>query len=164
MTPLVLPNAVEILLSALLVLGASVWIGGLVTITVVNASTHAVLTAADRTALFRNLGPRYLTMAMVAALIVAISGGLLLAARPFDDITIDILVLVAALVAATIAGVAQARRMTRLRCAAHEAADPGQFADRLKRGSFTARLLRTAIGLISLALFVMAFVALGSAQ
>lgn len=162
MTPLVLPPAVHDLLGALLVLGASVWVGGLATIIVVNASAHAVLASADRTALFRNLGPRYLTMATVAAIIVAVSGGLLLATRPFDGITIGILVLVALLIVATGAGVVQARRMSRLRHTAHESDDPGRFAGRLKRGSIAARLLRTGIALISVALFVMAFVAVGS--
>lgn len=159
MTPLVLPNVVEVFLGALLALGASVWIGGFIAIMVVNTSAHAVLSGADRTALFRSLGRRYLTVATVAALLVAASGGLLLASRPFDGITIDILAAVAVLAAATIAGVAQARRMTRLRHAAHESDDPGPFADRLKRGAFTARILRTVIGFASLGLFVLAFVA-----
>ena len=160
MTVLVLPGSVEKGLGALLVFAAAIWIGGFIAIMVVNASANAVLSGADRTELFRNLGRRYLTVAMVAALVIATSGGLLLATAPFDAITISILVLVGVLVAGTIAGVTQARRMTRLRHKAGEANDPDRFAGPLKHGSATARILRTLIGLSSLALFVLAFVRL----
>lgn len=158
MALLVIPGAVEQILGALLVLAAAIWIGGFVAVMLVNASAHTVLSPTDRTALFRNFGRRYLTVAMVAALVIAISGGLLLAAAPFDGITISILALVGVLVAATIAGVVQARRMSRLRHTANEAEHQDQFARPLKRGSITARILRTVIGLASLALFVLAFV------
>ena len=160
MTLLALDGVVEQVLGALLVFSAAIWIGGFIAIMVVNASANAVLSSADRTALFRNLGRRYLTVAMAAALVIAASGGLLLAGTPFDAITISILVLVGVLVAATIAGVVQARRMTRLRHKAGEANDPAGFAAALKHGSVSARILRTLIGLSSLALFVLAFVRL----
>lgn len=158
MTLLTIPAALEHVLAAVATLGAAVWIGGFVAIMVVNRSTRDVLGSADRIALFRVIGRRYLVLATLAAALVVICGGILLAAAPFDGVTVGILAVVAGIVALTIAGVVQARRMGRLRSAAHELPDNTLLADQVRRGAIQARVLRALIGLASLALYVLAFV------
>lgn len=157
MTPLALPAALEQVLSALLTLGAAVWIGGFIAIMVMNRSARDTLSGPDRVALFRSLGRRYLKVVGAAGIVVVVCGGVLLASSPFDGITISILAAVVLLVIVTVAGVVQARRMTALRKAAHQSQNPEEFADHLRHGSRHARILRTLIGLVSLALFVLAY-------
>jgi hypothetical protein len=59
------------------------------------------------------------------------------------------------LVAALAVGVAQARRMTRIRAAALAAPDDRQLTSRVRRGAHVATLLRAAIGVLSLALIAL---------
>ena len=58
----------------------------------------------------------------------------------------------AGLVAATVAGVAQARRMTRLRQDALDGSGGAELAAKVRRGARNAAVLRAAIAVLSLAL------------
>ena len=128
--------------------------GGFVAIMIVSATSKKSLGAKERVALFRGLGRRYLTVAAVAFGLVVIPGGLLLAFRAWDGYTLAVLLVTLVLVVVTSLAVRQARQMTRMRGAAVE--DPGTAARaaEITRNARAARVLRTAIGLASLALFV----------
>lgn len=145
------------ILLALLVLGASVWIGGVATIAVVNSATKDALSRADRIALFRTLGRRFLVLAVIAVVLVVVAGGILLLSGPLGGITIAILIAVAVLAVATALGVVQARGMTRLRVAALASPDDEALRGRIARGTVRAGALRILIALASLAIFVLAF-------
>lgn len=152
----VLLFAVTRALLGLLILGASVWMGGFVAIMVVNATSKETIGAAERIALFRGLGRRYLAVAVVAFVLVVVPGGILLATRPWDGFSLAILLVALLLVALTGAAVRQARQMTRMRKTALAAPDDAARAASITRNARTARVLRMGIGLASLALFVLA--------
>lgn len=150
-----LPVALAKVLVGLLILASGVWIGGFVSLIVFSASSKAALPRPERVALFRQVGHRYLRIAVAAAVLVVIPGVILLVARPFDGLTIAVLVLATAIVAVTWVGVRQARAMTRMRKAAlaHPEGD-GAGAAAIERAAHRATLLRAGIGVLSLALFV----------
>ena len=151
-----LPLLVERALLGLVILGAALWMGGFVAIMVVSATSKKSLEPKHRIALFRGLGRNYLKIAAVAFALVVIPGGVLLALRARDGFTLAILLVSLALVVVTACAVRQARRLTRMRRAA--AADPGdsELLGSIVRTAGAARVLRTGIGLLSLALFVLA--------
>jgi ABC-type Fe3+ transport system permease subunit len=64
-------------------------------------------------------------------------------------------VVAAGLVAVTVAGVAQARRMTRLRQDALRGPGSAEFTAKVRRGARSAAALRAAIAALSLALLVL---------
>jgi uncharacterized membrane protein len=149
---LTLPRPTETSLAAVLVLGTSVWIGGLVAIFVVARVAHATLATADRVAFFRGLGRAY-GMAGGAALTIALASGAVLASTyRWDGQLTASTVVAAGLVTATVAGVAQARRMTRLRQDALRAPGSPELAAKVRRGARNATVLRAAIATLSLAL------------
>ena len=132
----------------MLVLATAVWIGGLVAIFVVARVADATLAAAERVAFFRGLGRAY-----GLADGVALASGAVLASRyRWDGDLAANLVVAAGLVAATAAGVAQARQMTWLRRDALR--DPGsaELAAKVRRGARNATVLRATIAALSLAL------------
>lgn len=148
-----LPFAIERTLLGIVTLGAGLWMGGFIAIMIVSATSKKSLGAQDRIALFRGLGRGYLRVAIVAFVAVVIPGAVLLAFRPWDGYSLAIVVLAAALVVVTALGVRQARRLTRMRKAAAEAPNGGTPPATLVRKAAAARILRTAIGLLSLAIF-----------
>lgn len=77
--------------------------------------------------------------------------------QAWDGVLVTTVVVAAALLASLAVGVAQARRMTRLRAAALADPSDSRFTHRIRSGAHTATVLRAAIGLLSLAL-----IALGS--
>ncbi|HET8591825.1 MAG TPA: hypothetical protein VFM01_19455 [Nakamurella sp.] len=154
-----LPVPLRLTLLALLILGAAVWTGGMAAVTILSVSSRRVLEPAQRVALFRDFGRRYLVVAGAALVLVVVCGGLLLAFRPWDGLSGAIVGLVAALTVALAAGVRQARAMGRLRRAALEQTDPvartaAQHA--VTAGARRALALRTVIALLSVAVFVLA--------
>jgi hypothetical protein len=152
---LTLPRPAEASLAAVLMLATSVWIGGLVAIFVVARVARATLGPAGRVAFFRGLGRAY-GLAGGAALTVALASGAVLAATyRWDGQLTASTAVAAALVAVTVAGVIQARRMTRLR--QDTLGDPGSpgLAAKVRRGARTAAALRAAIAALSLALLAL---------
>lgn len=148
-----LPFALERTLLGIITLGGGLWMGGFIAIMIVSTTSKTSLGAQDRIALFRGLGRSYLRVAIVAFLAVVIPGAVLLAFRPWDGYSLAIVVLAAALVVVTALGVRQARQLTRMRKAAAESPNDGTSAATLARKAAAARILRTAIGLLSLAIF-----------
>jgi hypothetical protein len=152
---LTLPRPAETSLTAVLVLATAVWIGGLVAIFVVARVAHATLGAAERVAFFRGLGRVYGLVGGVALTVALASGAVLAATYRWDGDLAASAVIAAGLVAVTVAGVAQARRMTRLRQDALR--DPGraELAVKVRRGARNAAVLRAAIAALSLALLAL---------
>ena len=149
---LTLPRPAETSLTAVLILATAVWIGGLAAIFVAARVADATLGAAERVAFFRGLGRAYGLVGGVA-LTAALACGAVLASRyRWDGDLAACTVVAAVLVAATAAGVVQARRMTRLRRAALR--DPGsaELAAKVRCGARNAVVLRASIAALSLAL------------
>lgn len=150
-----LPQPAETGLTAVLLLATAVWVGGLVAIFVVARVAHATLGVAERVAFFRGLGRAYGLVGGAALAIALASGTTLAVTRRWDGQLTASAVVAAGLVTATTAGVAQARRMTRLRQEALR--DPGspELAARVRRGARDASALRGAIAALSLALLAL---------
>jgi uncharacterized membrane protein len=152
---MVLPQPAKTTLTAVLVLATAVWVGGLVVIFVVARVAHATLGAAERVTFFRGLGRAYGPAGGAALTIALASGGVLAATHRWNGQLTASAVVAAGLVAATVAGVAQARRMTRLRREALR--DPGslELTAKVRREARSASVLRAAIAVLSLALLAL---------
>jgi uncharacterized membrane protein len=148
-------------LTAVLILAGSIWTGGLVAIVVVARVTRQTLTPQDRIAFFRGLGRAYGKVGGAALVIALASGGLLIAARPWNDVLTVTVAIAACLVASTVAGVFQAQRMTRARLAALEQGDDPQQLRPLQQGARLAVGLRIAIAVFTLALLGLTAVLVG---
>lgn len=142
-------------LTTLLILGTSVWIGGLVTIAVVARVATRTLQAEARVAFFGGLGRAYGIIGTAALALAYGTGIALLHGRSWNS-TLIVTVAVAAALAATLAvGVAQARRMTRLRRQSLASAGDADLAGQVRRGAARAGALRGLIALLSLALLAL---------
>jgi hypothetical protein len=108
-------------------------------------------------AFFRALGRSYLLVGAPALALAIGTGAGLASDHPWDGLLVATVVAAAALVVSLAVGVAQARRMTRLRAAALAAPPDSRLARRIRRGARAATVLRALIGLLSLTL-----IALGS--
>lgn len=148
-----LPSVLQHLLVAALLLGGCVWIGGFVTIVVLARSARRALEDPARVRLFRDFGRSYLPIAGGAMALILLAGGLLLATRPWDGLSLTTVVLAAAVVVVTAVGVVQARRMTKLRSRALRKPESEALAQRVARGARHATVLRAGIGVLTLALF-----------
>ena len=136
-------------------LAASVWVGGFVAIAVVTRVARAQLDRRTQVSFFRALGRTYGIVGCSALAVALISGAALLSSREWDGAALGAVLIAAALVAATAAGIVQARGMTRLRRDAAESADP-EIGARLHRGAIRAAALRATIGMLSIALLALA--------
>lgn len=138
-------------------LSSCVWVGGYVAIAVVARVAVRTLEPRQRVAFFRALGRSYLLLGGPALVVALGTGAGLAADRAWDGVLVAAAIVAAALLASLVVGVAQARRMTRLRVA--ELSDPSDpmLTRRVRRGAHAATVLRAAIGLLSIAL-----IALGS--
>lgn len=152
---LAMPQAAEASLAGVLVFATAVWIGGMVAIFVVARVARVTLGAGERVAFFRGLGRAYGPVGGAALAVTLASGAALASRYPWDGKLAASAAVAAGLVAVTAAGIAQARRMTRLRRASLR--DPGStdLAARVRRGSRNAAALRAAIAAFSLALLVL---------
>jgi uncharacterized membrane protein len=150
-----LPRAAEASLAAVLVLATAVWIGGLIVIFVVARVARATLGTAERVAFFRGLGRAYGLVGSSALAAALASGAVLASQYRWDGQLAASTAVAAGLVAATVAGVAQARRMTQLRQDA--LCDPGsaELAAKVRRGARGAAALRATIAFLSLALLAL---------
>ena len=109
----------------------------------------------DRVAFFRGLGRAYGPVGSVALVAALGCGAALLCGRAWDAMLIASAVIAACLVAATAAGVAQARRMTRLRQAALRRPGDTELVAQVRRDALGAAALRAAIAGLSLALIAL---------
>lgn len=152
---LALPRPAETSLTAVLLLATAVWIGGLVVIFVVARVARATLGPAERVAFFRGLGRAYGLAGGVALTAALASGAVLASTYRWDGQLTASAVVAAGLVAVTVAGVAQARRMTRLRQDALRPPGRPELTAKVRRGARNATVLRAAIAALSLALLAL---------
>jgi uncharacterized membrane protein len=148
-------RGVEVFLVVLLVVGASVWVGGYLTIAVVASVARRTLGAGDRVAFFRALGRSFGPFAGAALAVALMAGGTLALQNGWSGVLTAATVVAAAVVLVTVVGVVQARRMTQLRQRLLRQPDDGSLADVVRRGARNAAVLRGAIGLLTLALVVL---------
>jgi uncharacterized membrane protein len=146
------------LLAFVVLLAASIWIGGFVTLVVVARIARRHLEPADRVEFFRALGRSWGVVSGGALLVVLAGGVVLLNDHGWDGTAVAAMVLAGCVVLATAAGVVQARGITRLRRRA--VGDPGDqtMRHRVRRGARRAAVLRAAIGVLSLATLYLAAV------
>jgi uncharacterized membrane protein len=150
-----LPRAAEASLATVLVLATAIWVGGLVAIFVVARVAQATLEPADRVAFFRGLGRSYGLVGGVALTMALASGAVLASAYRWGGFLTASTAVAAGLVIATVAGVAQARRMTRLRQHALRAPGSPELTAKVRRGARNAAVLRAAIAALSLTLLAL---------
>lgn len=136
-------------------LGASVWVGGFVTIALVSRVARRQLDRGARVAFFRALGRSYVAVGGSALVVAFACGAVLLDGRAWDGTAIAAVAVGIALAVVTAGGVAQARGMTRLRHRALRGPGDRALAVRVRRGAVRATILRAAIGVLSLALLVL---------
>jgi putative copper export protein len=150
--------AVTALLTFVALLACSIWVGGFVAIVVVARVARAQLDRPAQIAFFRALGRRYLVVGL-SSLVVALAAGVaLLTQRDWDTTALAAVIVAAALVVVTLAGVAQARGMTRARAREMRAPQDAELARRVQRGAARAVALRASIGGLTLAQLALAAV------
>ena len=137
-------------------LAGSIWVGGFVAIAVVARIVRSQLDRPAQIAFFRALGRRYLVVGLCSLLVALGAGAALLAQGDWDGTASAAAGVAGALLVATVAGVAQARGMTRARARAVRAPDDPVLAQRVRRGAVRATVLRAAIGALTLALVALA--------
>lgn len=142
-------------LIAVHVLAVSIWVGGLMAIFVVARAASRTLRPAQRVEFFRALGRSYGIVGSIALLVALASGAALLDGRPWDGLMVTAAVVAGALLVTTVAGMAQARAMTRLRRRAVAEVGDNSLDDRVDRGAIVAATLRACIGILTLALVVL---------
>ncbi|MGH9293607.1 MAG: hypothetical protein ACRDZ6_12695 [Acidimicrobiales bacterium] len=150
-------------LVAIELLTACVWVGSLVCLAVVARVARRVLDNPSQLAFFRALGRRYGILGTLS-LLVAVGVGLALAWPPsaWSGAIEAAVALAGLLVLATAAGMAQARAMTRLRRRAIAAPEDGGAVVAVRRGRWLAGGLRGLMAGLTLAIVVLAAVAITS--
>lgn len=148
----------ESTLAAVLLAAGGMWLGGLLTVPLLATTTSRLVAPAVRAEFFVVFGRRF-AMLMGAVLALALlAAGTLVTIRS-EPLTYGALALVVALLVSTAVGIAQARRMSGLRRAAARegAGGEGSAGGRgLRRNAVVANALRAFIGLLSVALMVIA--------
>jgi hypothetical protein len=150
--PAALGQSASGVLAGFLILGCAVWVGGLVTIFVVARVARRALPPRERVAFFRGLGRAYGPVGGIALGVALGCGAALLWGRAGGATLIAATALTACLLAMTATGVAQARRMTRLRQDVLGSQGDVTLDGRIRRGAISAAALRAAIAALSLAL------------
>jgi uncharacterized membrane protein len=140
----------------LALLGACIWIGGFVTLVVVVRVARQQIGSRLQVAFFRALGRSYLPLAATALTLALAAGAWLLSFDDLHGIALATLPTGAGLVLAVLAGVTQARAMTRLRTRLLEQPADATLALRVQRAAVQAAALRATIGLLSLVLLALA--------
>jgi uncharacterized membrane protein len=139
-------------LTGVLIFAATIWVGGLVAIAVVARVAAATLDPAGRVAFFRGLGRAYGVVGTAALATAYGVGAALVHDRAWDRALTATAVVAAALAVILAIGVAQARRMTRLRRRALDHPDDTELTAQVRRGAGRAGMLRSFIALLSLTL------------
>lgn len=148
-----LPDIANHILSAVLLLTGSVWLGGWFAVVVVARSTTATLQAIDRIAFFRHFGQLFGTCSTTALVLALASGLILIGTQPWTTISGIEIALGAVLVTALIAGISQAREQRRLRIQLVQAnGDDTALSARITSGARAAGVLRAGLGAISVAI------------
>jgi hypothetical protein len=150
-----MPEVAAAALTGVLVLAAAVWVGGFAVIAVVARVARRTLPPSSRVAFFRGLGR---TFGLVAAVALASAYGIgasLLYGRAWDVQLSATAVVATALLVATAGGVAQARRMSRIRRQALDQPADALLAEQIRGGARRAAALRALIGVLSLALLAL---------
>ena len=111
--------------------------------------------SAQRVVFFRGLGRSYLLVGTPALVVALGTGAALVERHAWDGLLVATAVVAAALVVSLVIGVAQARRMSRLRAAALCAEEGGAVVSRVRHGARAAALLRATIGALSLVLIAL---------
>jgi hypothetical protein len=142
-------------LIAVELLSASIWLGSLVCLALVARVARQVLDGPSRIALFRGIGRVYGPVG-TSALLIAIAAGIVLAGPPshWSPMIATSFALSFLLVVITVAGMLQARAMTRRRQRALDA--PGDLAtNAIRRGAAQAGALRATMSLLTLVILVL---------
>ncbi|MGH9303008.1 MAG: hypothetical protein ACRDZ5_01200 [Acidimicrobiales bacterium] len=147
----------SVALVAIELLAGSVWVGSLACLAIVSAAARRALDGPSRVALFRAIGRRY-GLVGTGSLLVAIGVGLALSWPPSSwSGTIDAAVALAGvLVVASLAGMAQARAMTRLRRSSMTTPRDSALMGALRRGRILAGGLRGTMAVVSVVIVVLA--------
>ncbi len=142
-------------LTGVLIAAAAVWLGGLVAIAVVARVAGRTLEPTARVSFFRGLGRSYGIIGTGALAVAYGTGASLVYGRSWDGRMTATVVVSTALVAVTGIGIAQARRMSRLRRQALDQPDDRELVDRVRRGAGRATALRALIAILSFALLAL---------
>lgn len=133
----------------------SIWVGGLVAISVVARVARSELGQAVRIAFFRRLGHDYLVVGGGALAVALVCGAILLASGDWTSAKTAAVALGAALAGATVLAVGQARAMTRLR--ARSLREPGDVAvAKVRAAAMRATVLRAVLGVLTIVLLAVA--------
>jgi hypothetical protein len=152
--PLIALGAASVPLVTVGLVGLSVWTGGLVAIFVVARTAARTLDGRRRVDFFRALGRSYAIVGNTALAVTLACGALLLRSHPWTPAQVGAVAVAGALILATAVGMLQARAMTRLR---RRALEPGAIdAQAVRNGARLAAALRGTIGILTLALIVLA--------
>lgn len=141
--------------TGLLILAASVWVGGYVAIAVVARVATGTMDPVTRATFFRGLGRTYGLVGTVALAVAYGSGAALLFGRPWSALLVVSVLVAVALAVTTAYGVRQARKMGRLRRKAFDAPDDRTLGRRVRAGARRAAVLRAGIGVLSVALLAL---------
>jgi uncharacterized membrane protein len=155
------PVSANPVLLAVHLLAASIWVGGFVAIGVVARIARRTLDPPARIAFFRSLGRAYGRVGGASLAVALGTGAVRLSGSISTAAGLAAVATAAALLVATAAGVRQARAMTRLRSAALRVGDDPGSARTVRRATIAATALRGAIGLLTLALVVLAAIVAG---
>ena len=150
-----MPDTVEAVVLAALVLATSVWVGGYVAIAVVARTATSTLDPAARVAFFRALGRTYLRVGLSALAVALGTGAVLLRGHEWDALLTATAAVAVVLVATLAVAVVQARRMTVSRRELLGAPDDASAAARAHQGARAAALLRGVLGLLSVTLVIL---------
>lgn len=142
-------------LTGVLITATAVWVGGLVAIAVVARVAGRTLEPAARVSFFRGLGRSYGIVGTGALAVAYGTGASLVHDRSWDGRMIATAIVATSLVVVTGTGIAQARRMSRLRRLALDRSDDQELLDRVRRGAVRAGTLRALIALLSFALLAL---------
>jgi hypothetical protein len=147
--------ATDGVLTGLLILATSLWLGGLFAIAIVARVATRTLDPAARVAFFRALGRCYGVVGTAALALAYATGAALLRDHAWDAAMVATVVVAAVLAVTLGMGIVQARRMTRLRRRLLEEPDDTALAAGVRRGAGRAQALRGLIGVLSLALLAL---------
>lgn len=147
-------SILDAVLVTVLIVAASVWIGGYAAVIVVSVISAKTLEGPTRVRFFRMLGSAYLKFTVPALIVAYAIGWSFLARLTWTGELTRMAVASVLLLVVLAAGVVQARGMTRLRRRAF--AEPANDALRrsIRRKARTATILRGLIGLLTLGLVV----------
>lgn len=155
-----MPAALNAAISVVLILATAIWTGGYITVPVVAVISSKTLEPSQRVTFFKRFGRAYLRLAGTALVIMYVTGWALIAQIPWSSDLLRITVASAALLLILIAGIIQARNLTKLRTKAlnvKENEPEGlQLLQTIQRRARAANVLRALIGVFTVVLVIKA--------